>query len=139
MSRHLTQIVFNTCATLCLFFMIFSNVGFAAESPNANTLDEHGLLRDMVIHGYYCGLGMKTPGEERKLYQPRDIVDAMCLQHDYCYHIIERGHCLCDEALIKQADYVMRNKELTFKQKSVIRAIKKIFSRNSCRPRRASY
>lgn len=139
MSSYLTHILFKTCANLCLFLMIFSNVGFASESASANTLDERGLLRDMVIHGYYCGLGMKTPDDERKLYQPRDIVDAMCLQHDYCYHIIERGHCLCDEALIKQADYVMRNKELTFKQKSVIRAIKKIFPRNSCRVHRRSY
>jgi hypothetical protein len=139
MRNHLTNIALYSCWTLCLYLIIFSKLAGASEPLNTGILDERGLVKDMIIHGYYCGLGMKTPDEERKLYQPRDIVDAMCLQHDYCYHIIERGHCLCDEALTKQADYVMRNKDLTFKQKSVVRAIKKIFSRKSCRAQRASY
>lgn len=88
--------------------------------------------RKIIFHGNYCGLGMRLPPTPGMLFYPLDLVDSLCLQHDYCYDSVGRGHCLCDEAIADQSRLLLKNEELTFKQKLVGKAIIRLFGRNHC-------
>ena len=88
--------------------------------------------QSLIVHGNYCGFGMKSPQQTDLLYKPKDLIDTICLQHDFCYDALGRRNCICDETLVKQANHMLKLGNLSRKQSLIAKAIIAIFSRNKC-------
>lgn len=79
------------------------------------------------IYGNYCGKGNRGG-------PPIDDLDAICMDHDKCYHTAD-GHPgpkgTCDLELLKRTQEYLTRPNLTLKQKLVAKAMLAYFKRRA--------
>ena len=54
-----------------------------------------------LIHGNYCGF-QKIVGPDGADLPPVDVLDAICMRHDYCYERRGVSDCSCDLDLMRE-------------------------------------
>ena len=121
----------ETFISSILMFILIS-CGASTKTDTDLSSSEQSSAEPLIVHGNYCGFGMKSPQQTDLLYKPKDLIDTICLQHDFCYDALGRRNCICDETLVKQANHMLKLGNLSRKQSLIAKAIIAIFSRNKC-------
>ena len=121
----------ETFISSILMFIVIS-CGASTKTDTDLSSSEYIIAEPIIIHGNYCGYGMKSPQQKDLLYKPKDLIDTICLQHDFCYDALGSRNCICDETLVKQANHMLKLGNLSRKQSLIAEAIVTIFSRNNC-------
>jgi len=121
----------ETFISSILMFILIS-CGASTKTDTDLSSSEQSSAEPLIVHGNYCGFGMKSPQQTDLLYKPKDLIDTICLQHDFCYDALGRRNCICDETLVKQANHMLKLGNLSRKQSLIAEAIVTIFSRNNC-------
>ena len=121
----------ETFISSILMFILIS-CGASTKTDTDLSSSEQSSAEPLIVHGNYCGFGMKSPQQTDLLYKPKDLIDTICLQHDFCYDALGRRNCICDETLVKQANHMLKLGNLSRKQSLIAKAIIAIFSRNNC-------
>lgn len=65
---------------------------------------------ELVEWGVYCGPGHSNDDKENRP-APIDQIDALCQQHDDCYHDHGDGNCDCDKQLVAGLTKAISNEE----------------------------